>query len=306
MKTTRWMQGVLLPLLLGALTAVASAQGKGQGKGKGGNEHGKGKGNDKSEVVRLDVDRQARGKHGSDRVARADDKDDDRGRGGRKDKNKSVRGPVIIESAGNVTFREFAVSPRRGKRLAGLAVASAARFGPHDDFILLPVGSRVQVLNRNRAVLVDFDDDEELGNWKVVSTPFKEKKGAPSFCRSGAGHPVWGRQWCLDKGFGLGSDNDIRWSRVLDPSNVTIRQRTTSDLTRDVLLDVLGSVVVNRIATHAVTLGYQDPLHGRWLGDTNASGPRVLLISSGTRPVAEVVDVNRDGTADLMLVSVRR
>ena len=28
----------------------------------------------------------------------------------------------------------------------------------------------------------------------------------PSFCRSGAGHPVHGRRWCLRKGFGLGRD----------------------------------------------------------------------------------------------------
>jgi hypothetical protein len=28
----------------------------------------------------------------------------------------------------------------------------------------------------------------------------------PAFCRSGAGHPVHGRRWCLQKGFGLGRD----------------------------------------------------------------------------------------------------
>jgi hypothetical protein len=28
----------------------------------------------------------------------------------------------------------------------------------------------------------------------------------PSFCRSGAGHPVHGRRWCTRKGFGLGRD----------------------------------------------------------------------------------------------------
>ena len=27
---------------------------------------------------------------------------------------------------------------------------------------------------------------------------------APSFCRSGAGHPRFGREWCIRKGFGLG------------------------------------------------------------------------------------------------------
>ena len=31
-----------------------------------------------------------------------------------------------------------------------------------------------------------------------------EASASPSFCRSGAGHPVHGRAWCIDKGFGLG------------------------------------------------------------------------------------------------------
>jgi hypothetical protein len=206
-----------------------------------------------------------------------------------------------------VGFRELATSAKRGHRIAGLAVASAARRGNRDDaFVIRPVDNRVQVLNRNGVVLVDFDDDRELGNWKVATEPYREKKGSPSFCRSGTGHPVWGRQWCVEKGFGLGTDNDLRWSRVLDPSGVIITRPTTSDLTRNVLLDVLGSVVLNRLATHAVTLGYQEPLTGRWLGETNDAGPRVLLLSSGTRPVAELVDTNRDGNADLMLVTTRR
>src|SRR3569832_970707 len=31
------------------------------------------------------------------------------------------------------------------------------------------------------------------------------KGGAPAVCRSGAGHPVYGRSWCVEKGFGLGN-----------------------------------------------------------------------------------------------------
>ena len=31
----------------------------------------------------------------------------------------------------------------------------------------------------------------------------------PPFCRSGAGHPVHGRRWCIEKGWGLGND-DLR------------------------------------------------------------------------------------------------
>jgi hypothetical protein len=297
MKRTKQVITALLPLLLCAAGAVAGAQGKGQGKDKDRGNQGKGKDKDRSADVRetrkdLKEARKNLKEAGKDMKDFAKGKDRDR--------------VVITESGGNVHVREFIVSDKRGHRLAGLAVASAARHRSDDPFVITPVGNRVQVLNRSGVVLVDFEDDRELGNWSVVTEPFKDKRGAPSFCRSGAGHPVWGRQWCVEKGFGLGVDNDLRWSRVLDPSNVVItRPATTGDLTRDVLMDVLGSVVLNRLATHAVTLGLQDPLVGRWIGESADTGPRVLLVSSGTRPVAEMVDTNRDGRADLMLVSVR-
>jgi hypothetical protein len=70
-----------------------------------------------------------------------------------------------------------------------------------------------------------------------------------------------------------------------------------------VLLDVLGDVVFNRLAVHAITLGLVDPLTGMWLGEP--IGPRVLLVSAGDRPIAEIVDVNRDDRADVFLVALR-
>jgi hypothetical protein len=54
---------------------------------------------------------------------------------------------------------------------------------------------------------------------------------------------------------------------------------------------------------HALTLGYTDPLAGTWRSE--ATGPNVLLVNSGTRPVAELVDTNRDQRSDLMLVALR-
>lgn len=45
----------------------------------------------------------------------------------------------------------------------------------------------------------------------------KDKNGrkgkGPAFCRSGEGHPVHGRQWCRDKGFGLGDDHYYDYRR---------------------------------------------------------------------------------------------
>lgn len=301
MRRTSQIVTALLPLLLSATAAVAGAQGKGYGKGGEQGNQGKGKDKDKSEVVRetrKEARKDLKEARKDLKEAGKDIKDLAKG----KDRDRVV----VTESGGSVGYREYVISEKRGHRLAGLAVASAARHRSDEAFVITPVGNRVQVLNRSGVILVDFEDDRELGNWSVVTQPFKDKRGAPSFCRSGAGHPVWGRQWCVEKGFGLGADNDLRWSRVIDPSNVVItRPATTGDLTRDVLMDVLGSVVLNRLATHAVTLGLQDPLTGRWIGEAADTGPRVLLVSSGTRPVAEMVDTNRDGRADLMLVSVR-
>jgi hypothetical protein len=34
----------------------------------------------------------------------------------------------------------------------------------------------------------------------------QQQGGSPAFCRSGSGHPVFGRQWCREKGFSLGGD----------------------------------------------------------------------------------------------------
>jgi hypothetical protein len=31
------------------------------------------------------------------------------------------------------------------------------------------------------------------------------REGIPAFCRTGEGHPVFGRRWCIEKGFGLGA-----------------------------------------------------------------------------------------------------
>jgi hypothetical protein len=53
----------------------------------------------------------------------------------------------------------------------------------------------------------------------VVMLPFSaEAKGAnknkaakgngPAFCRSGAGHPVFGREWCREKGWDANRDRD--------------------------------------------------------------------------------------------------
>lgn len=254
----------------------------------------KGKAADKARPDRGD-----RGKVVSEAAGSLSRADDSRGRG------RFIRGVTLGELRPKT--RAFASSKKHAERVAGRAVAVATLRGLSDDALLIvPVGTRVHVKNRKGLLLLDLDEDRSrnLGSWRVVSLDGREGDGSPSFCRSGAGHPVWGRQWCLDKGFGLGVDRGVHWGRTLDLGDVILRPRTDSnDLTRDVLAAVLGDIVFNRIAAHAITLGYTDPITGRWIGES--TGPRVLLLNAGDRTVAEIVDNDRDDRADVLLVALR-
>lgn len=305
-RTTRWICSIM-PFMLVAALAGAQAQ----GKSKGGNDKpDKAQGREAAKqqkpgkasnaVARADKPGNAAKAERAKKVAAGNPKQVDRGRSQSAKEIREVGGAV-----GRPDFRAFAASNKHGQRLAGRAISRASKRGASDDaFVIRPVGRRVQVLNRSGALLLDLDDDRDVGNWKVVTAKETGKAGSPSFCRSGAGHPVWGRQWCVDKGFGLGDDHGVRWARAVDFENVIFRRQVTADrLARDVLLDVLGDVVFNRLATHAITLGFVEPLSGRWIGEP--AGPRVLLLTSGDRPVAEIVDVNRDDRADVMIVALR-
>lgn len=64
-----------------------------------------------------------------------------------------------------------------------------------------------------RTIVLDRDDFRRY--------PIRSDRG-PSFCRSGAGHPVFGLQWCLDKGFGIGRSG----SWFLRDNDLFLRDRT--------------------------------------------------------------------------------
>jgi hypothetical protein len=162
---------------------------------------------------------------------------------------------------------------------------------------------RVRLTNRNGDLLFDMSDDRarEIGAWQLRRLGDRRPTGnAPAFCRSGEGHPVWGRQWCLDKGFGLGSRNGTLWSRGSIDDVIFRRVDPTPRLDRGGLLDVLGDIVLGRLALQAVTLGYDQPLSGTWLMPDG--GPRILRLSSGGYPVAEFVDVDRDARPEVLYV----
>jgi hypothetical protein len=201
----------------------------------------------------------------------------------------------------------FVSSNRPAEYMTGGAIAYAyARGIPENALVIVPSGNDVWIRNRKGVALVNLDDDRarNLGVWEVSPLAEPPKQGGPSFCRSGAGHPVWGRQWCLQKGFGLGTSPNLEWAAARDIGDLTfVHPITTGTLTRDALLSLLGPVAFNRLALHALTLGYTDPLTGVWR--TDATGPNVLFVNSGQYPIAEVVDGNRDQRPDLMLVALR-
>ena len=50
-------------------------------------------------------------------------------------------------------------------------------------------------------VMLPFSADAKNAN-KIKAA----KDNGPAFCRSGAGHPVFGREWCREKGWDVGRD----------------------------------------------------------------------------------------------------
>lgn len=125
----------------------------------------------------------------------------------------------------------------------------------------------------------------------------------PAFCRNGQGHPVHGRQWCYEKGWGLDDGRyDPRWERRRWEDIVfrAPRDRRSGVLDELTLIDVLGRVVFGRLQEHGHQLGAHGPIVGRWTGaDT---GGRVLQLRAGGLPLAELTDLDGDGRVDLVLV----
>lgn len=204
------------------------------------------------------------------------------------------------------SIRKYATSRRPQDVMVAAAVAHAYARGRGDDFRIDQDGNGMRVRNRSGDRLFYLDDESarDLGRWRVGVVGDEVREGSPAFCRSGEGHPVWGRQWCLDKGFGLGAYDDYRWGRSNDIGDIMFAPASISgSLIGDALANVLGRTAFNRLALHAVTLGLVQPLVGRWVNDAN--GPQMLMVNSGTVPVAEFVDANRDNRADNMLVALR-
>lgn len=338
MTRMTWIAMILLPLGIAAGAPTADAQGKGKGNGPAKAGQGEGRGAGKSGKAEGSVAKSPRasatqqhGKRANADEKRVDNKGAGRGRGvgnagsvalprsANASPRASIaaapnRGRAVSRFARDLhvsevrpVVRNYVISRRPSEFVTGGALAYAlARGAPENAILVARAANQVALRNRKGDVLVALDDDRArtLGAWQVAPLEDRVKSGAPSFCRSGAGHPVWGRQWCIDKGFGLGADRDVRWGTTRSVGDIVFGRRVgTGTVTRDVLLSLLGPVAFDRLALHAITLGYTDPLTGTWRSD--ATGPEVLLVNSGTHPIAEFVDTNRDQRPELMLVALR-
>lgn len=148
-------------------------------------------------------------------------------------------------------------------------------------------------------------DDREERTRSRDRNEAADRRGPP-FCRSGAGHPVHGQEWCREKGFGLGSDRvrweDRGWEDVIF-GGPRERERRVGTTDRGGLIDVLGDVVYRRLVDENRRLGGSAPLSGRWIRPGGVAD--VLQVRSGSLPVAELTDLDGDGRVDAVLVPRR-
>ena len=146
----------------------------------------------------------------------------------------------------------------------------------------------------------DRDDDYDDG-YEGRRNRRGGKKGGPPFCRSGAGHPVHGMQWCYDKGFGGDRQYDQRRRSIGDIIFGTPRDRRTSrrgQINNETIGDILGDVVYGRLQEYRRQLGSRAPIEGRWLS-TRERG-RVLQLRAGSLPLAELTDYDGDDRVDVI------
>lgn len=339
MKTAGFGWTIATALALAAAPLAGQGKGNGNGNGNGkGNDHAQAAEHGRSAQADRQQQGKARGRGQSDDAVRGHDDDargnaDARGNGngnGRGNGNAAAAGRgagAVVATPGHARGHRpdrpdparlrasvaslpgnahgWASSSDKAHRMAAGALARAkVRGADLDRLDLRDDASGVHIRNGDH-VLLDLDrrQADDLGYWEMRRLgDHQATEQAPAFCRSGAGHPVWGRQWCLDKGFGLGVQNRTIWSRTTSPGDIIFGRTTTQTrLDRPSLAQVLGDIVFGRLALQSLALGYTEPLSGTWVTRQNDS-PRILLVNSGDRPVAELTDSNLDGKVDVLFV----
>lgn len=170
---------------------------------------------------------------------------------------------------------------------------------------------------RERAERDRDGDDRRVGQRKDVEEPGRvvnrrggeryernERGNGPSFCRSGRGHPVFGWDWCRERGWDRSGSSAVRWEQR-SWEDVVFRiprgeRRETLD--RRGLGDVLGDIVFGRVETRRRQLSGSTDYEGRW---RTAGSSRELWITAGGVPIARMVDRDGDNRVDRIYTAER-
>lgn len=269
-------------------------------QGGGGGSKARGGGNETRRAV-AHTSSPGRGNGGSERALRSN-----RSASNDRVKRGSGRANRAVEVAPRGRPAR-AIGPRETERATWILNSVATRGRSHglraDAVNVRNDEGRIRLLNRTGLVLLDMDADRygEIGAWRLRRMGDRRPNGnAPAFCRNGDGHPVWGREWCLNKGFGLGSREGTLWSRGIIDDVVFQRYDYGTRLDRGGLLGVLGDLVLARLGLQAVSMGYDQPLMGTWVAEP--SSPRLLRVYAGPYPVAEFVDTDYDNRPEILYV----
>ena len=281
---------------------AARAQGN-QGRGNSDAARGQGNQGRGNDDATRGQGNQGRGNDAVDRDARGNRSAAARGRARSRPDAAQVR--ASLQRLPD-PIRRMVTSNRRGERISASALALASLRGVQPSRLRIDDRDGFTVVkNSDDRVLFRLNDDEELGSWRMRRLGDERPNDqSPAFCRSGEGHPVWGREWCVEKGFGLGGNDRSIWSRADDDLGVIFRRRPeTGVLDSDGLIGVLGDIVFGRLAVQSLLLGNDEPLVGRWVAASNErDAPFVLRVTAGDVAVAELVDDDRDNDVDVLYV----
>lgn len=143
-------------------------------------------------------------------------------------------------------------------------------------------GDRAAVIVAPRGQAVVVDKHHKHVQRVVVTNPTRQvvavsrtRKG-PKFCRNGVGHPVFGRQWCVDHGFALGTARSVA---VRAPSQRIVY------LTEPQVVALVGPGEWAPIERRAIALGYPGPYVAR---SVYVNAGRVLTIRAGKIGIAQL------------------
>ncbi len=162
-----------------------------------------------------------------------------------------------------------------------------------------PVRARVVVRpTRRRAPQRRYDDHEHRRGRDY-------RTRAPSYCRSGYGHPRGGWSWCVDRGW-VRPYFDGEWFAMYN-RDVRFRRagRARSDgyLGERKLRQVIGHRSLDRLYDHSHDIGRYGPLSGEWI--YLRDGGLALGVFADGYPIAELRDQNRDGRVDVTFLAER-